>query len=126
MRDGNYEAAEIEFLEALSKDRNNPFALNNLAAIRAQQGKLKEALAYLTDAETHAKDYLEKLQEVCFKGGLCTAVRPVKVVGNESTIAKVVADNMAYLKAKLAAAPERPRPSTAPPMEEAPAEKKGK
>jgi hypothetical protein len=50
----------------------------------------------------------------------------VKVVGNESTIAKVVADNMAYLKAKLAAAPERPRPSTAPPMEEAPAEKKGK
>lgn len=127
MRAGNYEAAEYEFKAALSKDRYNPFALNNLAAIKAQQGKLKEALAYLTDAGTHAKEYLDKYQEVCFTEGLCTGVKPVKVMGTESTIAKVVAENMTKLKAKIAAMPpEAPKPSTAPPMEQVPPDKKGK
>lgn len=126
MRDGKYEAAEAEFKTALSKDRYNPFALNNLAAIKAQQGKLKDAMAYLTDAQTHAKDYLDKYQEVCFTGGLCTGVKPVKVIGTESTIAKVVAENMGKLKAKMAATPEKPVPSTPPPMEKVPAQKKGK
>ena len=126
MRDGKYEAAEFEFKTALSKDRYNPFALNNLAAIKAQQGKLKDALAYLTDAGTYAKDYLQKYQQVCFTEGLCTGVKPVKEVGTESAIAKVVAENMAKLKAKIAATPEHPVPSTPPPMEKVPAEKKGK
>lgn len=126
MRAGKYEAAEFEFKTALSKDRYNPFALNNLAAIKTQQGKLKDAMAYLTDAQAHAKDYLDKYQEVCFTEGLCTGVKPVKVMGTESSIAKVVADNMAKLKAKMAATPEHPTPSTAPPMEKVPAEKKGK
>jgi tetratricopeptide (TPR) repeat protein len=126
MRAGKYEAAEDQFKEALAKDRYNPFALNNLAAIKAQQGKLKEALAYLTDAETQAKSYLEKYQEVCFTEGLCTGVKPIKVMGNESTISKVISENMVKLKAKIAATPEKPVPSTAPPMEQVPAEKKGK
>lgn len=126
MRDGKYEAAEAEFKTALSKDRYNPFALNNLAAIKAQQGKLKDALAYLTDAGTYAKDYPQKIQQVCFTEGLCTGVKPVKEVGNESAIAKVVAENMAKLKAKIAATPEHPVPSTPPPMEKVPVEKKGK
>lgn len=126
MRDGKYAAAEAEFKTALSKDRYNPFALNNLAAIKAQEGKLKEALAYLTDAQAHAKDYLDKYQEVCFTGGLCTGVKPVKVMGNESAIAKVVAENMTKLQAKIAATPEKPVPSTPPPMEKVPATKKGK
>jgi len=126
MRAGKYEAAEAEFKTALSKDRYNPFALNNLAAIKTQEGKLKEAMAYLTDAQTHAKDYLDKFQEVCFTGGLCTGVKPVKVMGNESTIAKVVAENTAKLKAKMAASPSPPVPSTPPPMEKMPPEKKGK
>ena len=126
MRAGNYAAAEAEFKTALSKDRYNPFALNNLAAIKTQEGKLKEAMAYLTDAQTHAKEYLDKYQEVCFTGGLCTGVKPIKVMGTESTIAKVVADNMKKLKAKIAATPSKPVPSTPPPMEKVPAEKKGK
>lgn len=126
MRAGKYEAAEFEFKTALSKDRYNPFALNNLAAIKAQQGKYKDALAFLTDAQAHAKDYLDKYQEVCFTGGLCTGVKPIKVLGKESTIAKVVADNMKKLKAKMAAAPAKPVPSTPPPMEKLPPEKKGK
>ena len=36
MRAGKYEAAESEFKTALSRDRYNPFALNNLTAIRTQ------------------------------------------------------------------------------------------
>lgn len=126
MREGKYAAAEAEFKAALSKDRYNPFALNNLAAIKTQEGKLKEAMAYLTDAAAHAKDYLDKYQEVCFTGGLCTGVKPVKVLGNESTIAKVVAENTAKLQAKIAATPEKPVPSSPPPMEKMPPEKKGK
>lgn len=125
MRDGKYEAAEAEFKTALSRDRFNPFALNNLAAIKAQEGKLKEAMAYLTDAGTHAADYKDKYQEVCFTEGLCTGVKPVKQLGNESAIAKVINDNMAKLKAKMAASPEKPVPSTAPPMEKVPPQKKG-
>lgn len=126
MRAGKYEAAEFEFKTALSKDRYNPFALNNLAAIKTQQGKLKDAMAYLVDAQAHAKDYLDKYQEVCFTEGLCTGVKPVKKLGTESAIAKVVDDNMKKLKAKMAATPEHPVPSTPPPMEKVPVEKKGK
>ncbi|MBM4274471.1 MAG: hypothetical protein FJ134_08435 [Deltaproteobacteria bacterium] len=118
MRAGKYEAAEFEFKTALQKDRYNPFALNNLAAIAAQKGKYKEAMAFLTDAQAHAKEYLDKFQEVCFTDGLCTGVKPVKVMGTESAIAKVVQENMTKLKAKMAATPEKPVPSTPPPMEE--------
>jgi tetratricopeptide (TPR) repeat protein len=126
MRAGKYEAAEFEFKTALSKDRYNPFALNNLAAVKAQQGKLKDAMAYLTDAGTYAKDYHQKYQQVCFTEGLCTGVKPIKETGTESTIAKVIAENMAKLKAKIAATPSKPVPSSPPPMEKVPAEKKGK
>ncbi len=118
MRDGKYEAAEFEFQAALKKDRYNPFALNNLAAVSVQKGKLKEAMAYLVDAQTHAKDYLDKFQEVCFTEGLCTGVKPLKVMGTESAIAKTIQDNMAKLKAKMDASPAPPVPSSPPPMEE--------
>ena len=118
MRDGKYEAAEFEFQTALKKDRYNPFALNNMAAVSVQKGKLKEAMAYLVDAQTHAKDYLDKFQEVCFTEGLCTGVKPIKVMGTESAIAKTIQDNIAKLKAKMAASPAPPVPSSPPPMEE--------
>lgn len=116
MRAGKYKAAQNQFHIALKRDRFNPFALNNLAAIAAQEGKLKDAMAYLTDASKYAKDYKQKYQQVCFTGGLCTGVKPVKAMGNESMIAKVIAENMAKLKAKIAAHPSPPVPSTPPPM----------
>lgn len=126
MRAGKYEAAQFEFKTALSRDRFNPFALNNLAAIATQQGKYKDAMAFLTDASKYANDYKQKYQQVCFTGGLCTGVKPVKEVGNESAIAKVIAENMTKLKAKIAATPSAPEPSSPPPMEKLPPEKKGK
>ena len=78
MRNGKYDAAENQFKIALSRDRFNPFALNNLAAIRSQEGKLKDAMAFLTDAGKYANDYKYKVSQVCFTAGLCTGVKPVK------------------------------------------------
>jgi tetratricopeptide (TPR) repeat protein len=115
-RDGKYEAAEYQFKEALKADRYNPFALNDLAALSERQGKLKEAMAFLTDAQTYAANYTDKLEQACFPGGLCSAAKPVKIVGPTSMIATVVADNMAKLKDKMAKTPMPPEPSTPPPM----------
>ncbi len=100
-RDGKYDAAEAQFKEALKADRYNPFALNNLAALYERQGKPQDAMAFLTDAQVHAAEYKDKLQQTCFTGGLCAAVKPVKEVGPASMIATVVADNMAKLKEKM-------------------------
>jgi len=100
-RDGKYDAAEAQFKAALKADRYNPFALNNLAALYERQGKMQDAMAFLTDAQTHAGEYKDKLQQTCFPGGLCAAVKPVKEVGPASMIATVVAENMAKLKEKM-------------------------
>jgi len=127
IRAGNYEAAAAQFREAVKKDTNNPFALNNLAAIEAQKGKLKEALAYLEQATLKAEAYKDKVEQTCFVAGLCNAVKPVKAVGETSAIASIIQDNIAKVKAKMAAAPAPPQPSTPPRMEEKQAPKeKGK
>ena len=63
-----------EFEKVITVDRYNPFALNNLAVLAERQGKLKEAMAYLLDAETYAAEYLHKPDEICEGGGLCLAV----------------------------------------------------
>jgi tetratricopeptide (TPR) repeat protein len=118
MRAGNYEAAQYEFETALKKDRFNPFALNNLAALMEKQGKMKDAMAFLTDAQTHAGKYFDKVEQTCFVGGLCAGVKPVQAVGPTSSIAPVIAENMKKLQAKMAATPTKPEPSTPPPMEE--------
>lgn len=112
MQAGKYEAAEDQFKTALKRDRYNPFALNNLAALEEKNGKLKDAMAYLVDAQTHATKYLDKVQQTCFVGGLCAGVKPKKEVGTESTIAPIIADNIKKLEPKIKALPPEP---TAPP-----------
>ncbi len=116
MREGKYDAAEYEFKAALKRDRYNPFALNNLAVLQEKEGKLKDALAYLTDAQEHAAEYYNKVEQTCFIGGLCAAIRPKKDVGQTSTVAPVIAENIKKLKAKMAATPSKPEPSTPPKM----------
>jgi len=116
MRDGKYDAAEVQFKKALKADRYNPFALNNLAALAERKGKLKDALAYLTDASEYADRYVNKVQQTCFVGGLCAAVKPIKQGGEKSTIAPIIAENMKKLQAKIAATPTAPQPSTPPKM----------
>jgi len=114
---GNYQAAEMEFKKAVQKDTNNPFALNNLAAIESQKGNLKDAMAYLQQATLKADAYLDKVDQLCFVAGLCNAVKPVKAVGATSSIAPIIQENIAKLKAKMAASPAPPVPSAPPLME---------
>ena len=116
MREGKYDAAQEQFAIALKKDTFNPFALNNLATLMEKKGKMKEAMAYLVDAQKHAKDYLDKVEQTCFVGGLCAGVKPVKAVGTTSAIATVIAENMQKLQAKMATTPSAPEPSTPPKM----------
>ena len=116
MRDGKYDAAEMEFKKALKADRYNPFALNNLSALEEKKGNLKDAMAYLTDAGEYADRYYNKVEQTCFVGGLCAAVKPLKKAGTESAIAPVVAENMKKLKAKAEATPSKPEPSAPPKM----------
>jgi Flp pilus assembly protein TadD len=116
MRQGKYDAAEFEFKTVLKRDRYNPFALNNLAALEENKGHLKDAMAYLTDAQTHAAEYYNKVEQTCFVGGLCAAIKPKKDVGQTSTVAPVIAENMKKLQAKMAATPSKPEPSTPPKM----------
>ena len=57
---GKYDLAAEKFKEVLKVDMNNPFALNNLAAIEEQKGHYREAMAFLQQATAHANDYLAK------------------------------------------------------------------
>ncbi|RJR42833.1 MAG: tetratricopeptide repeat protein [Deltaproteobacteria bacterium] len=116
LRGGKYEAAEYQFKDALSRDRYNPFALNNLAVLQEKNGKFKDALAYLTDAKAHAAEYLEQVEQTCFVGGLCNAVKPLRKLGPTSTVAPIVDENYQKLQDKIAKNPTAPEPSTPPPM----------
>ena len=76
LRAGNDDLARLEFEKVIKIDPYNPYALNNLAVLAEKQEKLKEAMAYLLDAETYAAEYLHKTEEICEAGGLCLAVVP--------------------------------------------------
>jgi tetratricopeptide (TPR) repeat protein len=116
MRAGKYDAAQDQFKTALDRDRFNPFALNNLAALAEKQGKMKDAMAFLMDAQKYAPKYLDKVEQTCFVGGLCAGVKPLKEVGPTSSIATVIAENIQKLQAKMAQTPTAPEPSTPPKM----------
>ena len=116
MRAGKYDAAQDQFKTALEKDRFNPFALNNLAALAEKQGKMKDAMAFLMDAQKYAPKYLDKVEQTCFVGGLCAGVKPLKEAGPTSSIATVIAENIQKLQAKMAQTPTAPEPSTPPKM----------
>ncbi len=111
---GKYDLAAEKFKEVLKVDMNNPFALNNLAAIEEQKGHFREAMALLKQATSHAAEYRQKVAQTCFVAGLCTAVKPTKEVGPTSTIAPIINDNIAKLQPKIDALP--PQPSSPPPM----------
>jgi Flp pilus assembly protein TadD len=102
MKSGKTDAARVQLEQVIRADRYNPYALNNLAVISEQQGRLKEALAYLLDAETSAADYTEEPEELCQVGGLCTALKPKRAQGSRSSIAALIRDNINFLKIKIA------------------------
>jgi len=116
VRDGKYEAAKDQFATATKLDKFNPFALNNLAVLDERDGKLNDALAHLKDATMHAAEYKDKVAQTCFAGGGCMAVKPVRAVGETSTILPIIQENMKKLEAKMAAQKTPPPPVSPPPM----------
>ena len=116
VREGKYEAAKNEFAKAVKADRHNPFALNNMAVLEEREGKLNDALANLKDATTEADAYFDKVTQTCFAGGGCLAVKPLREVGEKSSIAPIIQENIQKLQAKIAATGTPPPPGTPPPM----------
>lgn len=98
---GNNEAARLEFEKVIAIDRYNPYALNNLGVLAERQGKLKEAMAYLLEAETYAAEYLHKTEAICEAGGFCLAVTPAADKSKASSIAAIVHSNINLLKATI-------------------------
>ncbi len=116
IRDGKYDAAREQFNQAAKLDNLNPFALNNLAVLDERDGKLNDAMAHLKDALTHSDEYKDKVAQTCFAGGGCMAVKPVKAVGETSTITPIIQDNIKKLQAKMAATGTPPPPGSPPPI----------
>lgn len=101
LRAGQNEQAQREFEKVLGIDGFNPFALNNLAVLAEQQGRLKEAMEYLLRAETYAAAYCHQLEEICDVGGLCLAVAPGRGTSAGSSIAAIIHSNINLLKSKI-------------------------
>ncbi len=116
IRQGKYEAARDQFATAVKRDPGNSFALNNLAVLDEREGKLNDALAHLKDGTIHAEAYFDKVDQTCFAGGGCLAVKPLREKGEKSSIAPVIQENIAKLQAKIKATGTAPPPVSPPPM----------
>ena len=116
VREGKYEAAKNEFDKAMKADPNNSFAFNNNAVLLEREGKLNDALALLNRASKHAEAYLDKVSQTCFAGGGCLAVKPLREVGEKSSSAPSVQENIQKLQAKIAATGTAPPAGSPPPM----------
>lgn len=100
-----FPAAQAEFEKIIKTDFDNPYANNNMAVIMEKQGKLVDAMAYLTIGEKLAEHYLYKAETAYLLGGVCAAVNPEKTMGEKSTIAQVIADNKKKLAERMPAKP---------------------
>jgi tetratricopeptide (TPR) repeat protein len=116
IREGKYDAAKNEFAKAMKADPNNSFAFNNNAILLEREGKLNDALALLNRASEHANEYLDKVTQTCFAGGGCLAVKPLREVGEKSSIAPIVQENIAKLEAKIKATGTAKPAGSPPPM----------
>lgn len=96
-----FDAAQKEYEKVIKIDFDNPFANNNLAVIMEKQGKLKDALAYLTIGEKFAAEYVNELETAYLFGTVCAAVNPEKTTGEKSRLAEVIAENKKKLTEKM-------------------------
>ena len=103
MAAGQYDFAKKEFEKVIQADRYNPYANNNLAAIAEREGQPQVALGYLKTAMEKVAQYPYKVgKQVCFTGGLCTAVKPERDAAAKTgeSIAAVIGDNIKKLSQK--------------------------
>ena len=101
---GKLAEAEKIYQQILKQDPGNPLALNNLGAIKAKEGKLPEALAFLSQALDRAQGYKIKVNRVCDMQGLCLAFRPLEAVYGDQDLAPLVQLNLNLVKARVAEA----------------------
>jgi len=85
----------------MKADPNNSFAFNNEAVLLEREGKLNDALALLNRAAKHADEYFDKVTQTCFAGGGCLAVKPLREVGEKSSIAPIVQENITNSRPRL-------------------------
>ena len=103
MAAGQYDLAKKEFETVIKTDRYNPYANNNLAAIAERENQPQVALGYLKTAMEKVAQYPYRVaKQVCFTGGLCTAVKPEKDAAGKTgeSIAAVIGDNIKKLSEK--------------------------
>jgi len=91
--------------KVLQKDPGNPLALNNMAAIMVQQGKLDKADTLLNQALPRAKGYMVQINRVCQINGICVAVKPVTVGTGNQELAPLIMMNIDMVKQKMSAEP---------------------
>lgn len=108
MADGKYDLAKQEFEKVIKVDRYNPIANNNLAAIAERQGQTQVALGYLKTGMEKVGEYPYRVDaQVCFAGGLCTAIKPKRDPDPQhgptgQSVAAVLGDNLKKLSEKAA------------------------
>lgn len=100
-----FEAAQNDYAKVIKIDFDNPFANNNLAVIMEKQGKLVDALTYLTIGEKFAAQYLNEVNTAYLFGNVCAAVEPETTTGEKSRIAMVIAENKKKLVEKMDTTP---------------------
>lgn len=103
MAAGKYDLAKTEFEKVIKIDPYNPFANNNLAAIAEREGQPQVALGYLKTAAEKVEKYPYRVaQQVCFPGGLCTAIKPIKkyTTTTGTSVAAIIGDNIKKLSQK--------------------------
>ena len=103
MAQGKYDLAKAQFEKVIKTDPYNPFANNNLAAIAEREGQPQVAMGYLKTAAEKVEQYPYRVAtQVCFPGGLCTAVKPAKVYSTTTgtSVAAVIGDNIKKMSEK--------------------------
>lgn len=100
-----FDAAQAEFAKVIKIDFDNPYANNNLAVLMEKQGKLADAMTYLTIGEKFAPQYLNEVETVYLFGDVCAAVILERATGEKSQIAQIIAENKKKLAEKIGAAP---------------------
>ena len=106
MADGKYDLAKQEFEKVIKADPYNPIANNNLAAIAEREGQPKVAMGYLKAGMEKVDQYPYRVdKQVCFTGGLCTAIKPKRDPDPQhgptgQSVAAVLGDNLKKLSEK--------------------------
>ncbi|MDD3581242.1 MAG: tetratricopeptide repeat protein [Desulfobacca sp.] len=88
----------------LKQEPDNPVALNNLAAIMVEEGKLDKADTLLGKAleSLAAKPCLVRLNRVCAVNNICVAVEPVEMGGGNQDLEPMVKFNKEMVKEMMA------------------------